>query len=61
MCGRQFTLPPKRMQYNNKPMCPKCGSIMHLYKREKNVIRFRCSKYPECKTFNKINEKGGKY
>lgn len=53
ICGRQFTLHHKRLQYNHRPFCPQCGTIMHIYKRENKVIRFRCSQYPNCKTFKK--------
>ena len=53
MCGRQFTLHHRRLRYNNKPFCPQCGTVMHIYKRENKVIRFRCSQYPNCKTFTK--------
>jgi transposase-like protein len=51
MCGKQFTAHEKRLKLNDKPVCPVCGRIMHLYKREINQIRFRCSAYPECKAY----------
>ncbi len=54
MCGRQFTLGPVRARVENKPACPNCGKTMHLYKREKTALRFRCSGYPKCRTFEKI-------
>jgi transposase-like protein len=54
MCKRQFTLGAQRLPMKNKPTCPECGALMHLYKRETAHIRFRCSEYPTCRTFIKI-------
>lgn len=44
----------KKQEIQGKPICPECGNLMHLYKIEGEVIRFRCSGYPECKTFKKF-------
>jgi transposase-like protein len=52
-CGRQFTPDAKKHTINGKPLCSECGRIMHLYKIDGEVVRFRCSGYPECKTFKK--------
>ncbi len=51
MCGRQFSYGAKKQEVQGKPKCHKCGDTMHLYKIEDETIRFRCSNYPECKTF----------
>jgi transposase-like protein len=57
ICGRQFTLGVRRTEMADKPLCPECGSPMHLYRREGEVVRFRCSCYPECKTYVKVGKK----
>jgi transposase-like protein len=57
ICGRQFTFGTKRRETKEKPICPECGKPMHLYKREIEVVRFRCSGYPECKTFKRVQIK----
>lgn len=54
MCKRQFTHGAQRTPMKGKPLCPECGGMMHLYKREAKHIRFRCSAYPECRTFVKV-------
>lgn len=52
-CGRQFVESGARRPMENRPTCPKCGARMHVYARNGNIIRFRCSNYPKCKTFLK--------
>src|SRR5271169_171650 len=59
ICGRQFSAGTARFEVKNRPECPVCGRMMHLYKREVKISRFRCSGYPACKTFTKINVEGG--
>lgn len=54
MCGRQFTHHTNRSEVKGKPACQTCGKIMNLYKIEGSIIRFRCSGYPECRTFKKF-------
>jgi transposase-like protein len=54
VCGRQFSMHEKRTEIRNRPYCPVCGSPMHAYKREATAVRFRCSKYPKCRTFTKV-------
>jgi DNA-directed RNA polymerase subunit RPC12/RpoP len=54
ICNRQFVENPLRDQVRNRPVCPKCGSPMHIYMREQAHIRFRCANYPECRTFYKL-------
>lgn len=57
ICGRQFSDSAKKQEIQGKPICPECGKQMHLYKIEADVIRFRCSDYPKCKTFKKFKIK----
>jgi transposase-like protein len=59
ICGRQFTLENKRRFLLHRPDCPTCGRPMHLYMNEGNVSRFRCSCYPECRTYLKVPESQG--
>jgi DNA-directed RNA polymerase subunit RPC12/RpoP len=54
VCGRQFIVNPARKVPENRPNCPQCGKPMHCYKREPDLIRFRCSAYPNCKTYVKL-------
>jgi DNA-directed RNA polymerase subunit RPC12/RpoP len=56
ICGRQFALGVKRIEIKDRPVCPKCGRPMHLYRREGGIIRFRCSCYPDCKTYAKVGK-----
>ncbi len=54
ICNKQFSFGAKKIVVKGKPICPKCGRHMNLYKLEKNFLRFRCSEYPECKFFKKF-------
>jgi transposase-like protein len=54
ICNRQFTLGSTRGRRDDRPRCPACGRGMHVYKREVELIRYRCSGYPRCRTFNKV-------
>ncbi len=54
LCGRQFIVDRQRIEVQNKPVCPVCGSGMHLYKREKGLLRFRCARYPQCRCYVKL-------
>ncbi len=54
MCGKQFTPDAGKTHIQGKPICPECGKTMNLYKIEGEVIRFRCSGYPKCRTFKKF-------
>lgn len=54
ICGRQFTPEAGKAQVQGKPVCDECGKPMHLYKIEGEVVRFRCSGYPKCRTFKKF-------
>jgi transposase-like protein len=59
ICGRQFTTDRKRTEIHDRPSCPVCESGMHAYKREHDGIRFRCSAYPQCRTFLKVKTRRG--
>jgi transposase-like protein len=54
VCRRQFSL--KRLDplgAQERPACPACGRPMHVYMRHGVTLRFRCSDYPNCRTFLK--------
>ena len=53
VCNRQFIAVSSRHRTRNRPACPDCGSPMHVYQRNTRVIRYRCAKYPECRTYLK--------
>jgi transposase-like protein len=53
ICGMQFTLGRKRPLLKGKPLCPECSRPMNVFKLEGDILRFRCSAYPECKTHRK--------
>ncbi len=55
-CNRQFVIDSRPSTVKDRPRCPICGKKMHVYKYENNVIRFRCSSYPECRTFVKVDK-----
>lgn len=53
-CNRQYTLEKSvAREHENRPLCPTCNSHMHIYRKQKGVIRFRCGRYPKCRTFVK--------
>ncbi len=54
LCGRQFVIGISRNEMSNRPTCPRCGLKMHLYMHGKMSLRFRCSEYPDCKSYMKI-------
>jgi transposase-like protein len=56
LCNRQFVLGKTRLEVKNRPDCPSCGKPMHVYMRSDYFIRFRCSDYPNCKTFHKLTK-----
>ena len=53
VCRRQFVFGSPRREIEERPICPACGSRMHVYMREEGAIRFRCADYPMCRTFLK--------
>jgi uncharacterized protein YbaR (Trm112 family) len=54
LCGRQFSFGSQKSDMKRRPACPVCKSPMHVYRREIGAVRLRCSRYPNCKTFLKI-------
>ncbi len=54
MCRTQFSIGAKKTPVKGKPACPECGKSMNVYRIEGDVIRFRCSGYPGCRTFRKF-------
>ena len=58
MCHRQFIYGAQRVPPKVRPDCPVCGSPMHLYKRLSSGLRFRCSRYPGCRTFKRGGDTG---
>lgn len=53
ICNRQFVHDRSRKEFEERPRCPLCKSIMHVYRKEKVMTRFRCSKYPICRGYAK--------
>ena len=54
ICNRQFVLNSSWRIIADRPDCPNCGQSMHVYMRNDNYIRFRCSRYPDCRSFVKM-------
>ena len=61
ICGRQFISGCPRQRIENRPLCPICGEKMHVYRIEKDCIRFRCSTYPKCRGFAKVLKEGAEH
>jgi transposase-like protein len=57
MCRTQFSMGAKKTPLKGKPACPACGKHMNVYRIEGDVIRFRCSGYPVCRSFRKFTMK----
>jgi len=53
ICGMQFTSGRKKPIIKGKPVCPECNRPMNIFRLDGDILRFRCSAYPECKTFRK--------
>ena len=53
-CGRQFTIGATRHEWKDKPPCPVCGKGMHFYQKDARFLRFRCSAYPDCRQYLKV-------
>ncbi len=53
LCNRQFIIERSRMEFMSRPECPLCAGKMHVYRKEKDIIRFRCAAYPACKGYEK--------
>ncbi len=54
-CNRQFVENGKKEIAAARPACPICRKKMHVYMREQDFTRFRCSDYPLCRGFMKIH------
>ncbi|MGD0401473.1 MAG: IS1 family transposase [Syntrophobacteraceae bacterium] len=54
LCGRQFGM-DARDELKKRPVCNACGQKMHVYKKDAGVVRFRCSGYPLCRSFVRLD------
>jgi ssDNA-binding Zn-finger/Zn-ribbon topoisomerase 1 len=54
MCGRQFIPGHERKFPPSRPVCPECGSGMHIFKKHDSHTVFRCGRYPECGAYMKV-------
>ncbi|MGA2400171.1 MAG: IS1 family transposase [Syntrophobacteraceae bacterium] len=55
LCGRQFGS-TARVEIRDRPLCRVCGQKMHVYKKDAGRIWFRCSGYPLCRNFEKLQK-----
>jgi transposase-like protein len=53
ICGFQFVEKPRRARLFDHPRCPVCGNPMYRYMKVGDLIRYRCSMYPVCKTYTR--------
>jgi transposase-like protein len=53
ICNRQFIQNRSRKKFEKRPRCPLCKGLTHVYRKEKDMIRFRCAKYPVCRGYAK--------
>jgi ssDNA-binding Zn-finger/Zn-ribbon topoisomerase 1 len=56
VCNRQFINSDANLEIIPRPNCSVCGKMMHIYMRNDNTIRFRCSGYPECREYSKLSK-----
>ncbi len=54
VCNRQFINGDPNNEEYQRPGCPLCGKSMHVYMREPEATRFRCSTYPQCRGYAKV-------
>ncbi len=54
VCNRQFVIPSAASTLPFRPHCDACGRPMHVYARDDRFIRFRCSGYPACRSYRRI-------
>lgn len=59
ICGRQFSEGAGRTEPRDRPKCTRCGATMHLYMRKGKTTRFRCSNYPVCRAYLKMETEEG--
>lgn len=55
ICSRQYVVDRASGGPAARPSCPVCGLPMHRYMRGAQTIRYRCSNYPACKNYLKVN------
>jgi predicted RNA-binding Zn-ribbon protein involved in translation (DUF1610 family) len=57
VCSRQFITDYSSDKLNlpERPVCTFCGARMHVYMRDAQKIRFRCSRYPGCRGFSRLD------
>jgi ssDNA-binding Zn-finger/Zn-ribbon topoisomerase 1 len=56
VCSRQFIADyENKLGLAKRPCCDSCGATMHIYMRDPQKIRFRCSRYPECRGFKRLD------
>jgi transposase-like protein len=53
VCGRQFG-ETVREELKERPLCRVCGRKMHVYMKASEWVRFRCSGYSLCRSFEKL-------
>ena len=58
MCRRQFSPGFERASPKERPLCPKCGKPMHVYKKDRERTVFRCSRYPGCRSYVAVGKDG---
>ncbi len=54
VCNRQFVNGENGNHHFPRPTCSRCGKSMHVYMRDQNSIRYRCSQYPDCREYKKL-------
>jgi transposase-like protein len=55
VCKRQFSDGAKP-SFSQRPVCPRCQAKMHVYMQEAAAVRFRCSNYPHCREYIKVDK-----
>jgi transposase-like protein len=56
MCDRQFVEGSRNREKAPRPVCPQCGGPVHVYMRYPDAIRYRCSGYPRCRGYVKVDK-----
>ncbi|WP_319523411.1 topoisomerase DNA-binding C4 zinc finger domain-containing protein [uncultured Desulfosarcina sp.] len=55
LCNRQYVVDGPRRNDTLRPNCPVCNQPMHRYMQKKGFIRYRCSNYPRCRTYLRVD------
>jgi len=55
ICSRQFIVDRPRQNDTVRPKCPVCNQPMHRYMQKKGFTRYRCSNYPRCRTYFRVD------